>query len=63
MLQIGKKSEESRCQKERKINHYKSGYDRKQKKVDLNIEDLAMIYWPIPKKGLIQKLLPKWQGP
>ncbi len=22
-----------------------------------------MLYWPIPKKGISQKLAPKWEGP
>ena len=22
-----------------------------------------MVFWPVPKKGLSQKLLPKWDGP
>ena len=22
-----------------------------------------MVYWPIPKRGYTQKLLPKWKGP
>ena len=23
----------------------------------------VMIYWPVPKQGYTQKLLPNWQGP
>ena len=42
---------------------YKDVYDASQKLVEFEPNDLVMVYWPIPKKGLSQKLLPKWKGP
>ena len=42
---------------------YKEAYDKSQKSVEFNPDELVMLYWPIPKKGFSQKLLPKWKGP
>lgn len=45
------------------VDYYKFRYDSSHKDVKFEPEDQVMIYWPIPKRGLSQKLLPKWQGP
>ena len=38
-------------------------YDQVHKNIEFSLNDLVMVYWPIPKRGLTQKLLPKWDGP
>ena len=45
------------------MNNYKFRYDCNHKKVKYKINDVVMVYWPIPKRGYTQKLLPKWKGP
>ena len=45
------------------IRDYKMYYDQSQKEVKFKIDDLVMVFWPVPRKGLSQKLLPKWKGP
>jgi hypothetical protein len=45
------------------VNKYRDYYDQKHKKQIYNIGDNVMLYWPVPVKGLTQKLLPKWDGP
>lgn len=45
------------------MEYYKNQYDKTHKEVEFKIGDLVMVYWPVPKKGFTQKLLPKWQGP
>jgi hypothetical protein len=39
--------------------YYKSVYDSRHKQVEFTVGDLVMVYWPIPKAGLSQKLLPR----
>ncbi|CAF0956113.1 unnamed protein product, partial [Brachionus calyciflorus] len=55
--------EQVELRQERAINYYKAKYDKKQRDISFENNDLVLIYWPIPKKGFTQKLLPKWQGP
>jgi hypothetical protein len=54
---------ETEQKRERVIASYKFRYDRCQKNVQFQIGDLVMVFWPIPKQGVSNKLLPKWEGP
>jgi hypothetical protein len=45
------------------MNSYKFHYDRAHRKVSFEENELVMVFWPTPKKGFSQKLLPKWEGP
>jgi transposase InsO family protein len=49
--------------RDREVASYKLKYDRKQKNVSFEINDQVMVFWPIPKQGVSNKLLPKWEGP
>jgi len=49
--------------REKEVNYYKFRYDIKHKHVEFKENDLVMVYWPIPKRGYTQKLLPKCKGP
>jgi tagatose-1,6-bisphosphate aldolase non-catalytic subunit AgaZ/GatZ len=49
--------------REDSMHYYKSRYDSKQKVIQFKLGDLVMVYWPVPKAGLSQKLLPRWDGP
>jgi hypothetical protein len=55
--------EEIELRRDKAINYYKKNYDSTHKDISFNVNDLVMVYWPIPKKGFSQKLLPKWDGP
>lgn len=55
--------EKAAIKRDKEVNYYKFRYDNFHKKVEFNIDDLVMVYWPIPKRGYTQKLLPKWKGP
>jgi hypothetical protein len=55
--------EQAAIKRDKEINYYKFRYDTFHKNVEFNINDLVMVYWPIPKRGYTQKLLPKWKGP
>ena len=41
----------------------KGYYDKSHRKVIFKPDDLVMIYWPTPKKGLSKKFLSTWRGP
>jgi hypothetical protein len=43
--------------------NYKDYYDKSHKEISFNINDLCMIFFPVAKKSLSQKLLPKYDGP
>jgi hypothetical protein len=49
--------------KEKAVNDYKFKYDLKHKKIVFKEGEQVMVFWPVPKKGFSQKLLPKWDGP
>jgi hypothetical protein len=55
--------EQLEAKQDQKMNYYKEHYDKTHKQVEFKSGDLVMVYWPVPKKGYTQKLLPKWQGP
>ena len=55
--------EQAAIKRDKEINYYKFRYDRSHKNIEFQINDLVMVYWPIPKRGYTQKLLPKWKGP
>lgn len=55
--------EEIKERRQDSMVYYKSVYDNRHKQVEFNVGDLVMVYWPIPKAGLSQKLLPRWDGP
>ena len=55
--------EEIVLKREKAVNDYKFKYDSVHKNTEFKEGDLVMLYWPIPKKGFSQKLLPKWTGP
>ena len=42
---------------------YKQYYDKGQKNVEFNVEDLVMVRFPVMKEGLSYKLLEHWKGP
>ena len=42
---------------------YKIRYDKIHKVVTFKEGEFVMVFWPIPKKGMSKKLLPKWEGP
>jgi transposase InsO family protein len=37
--------------------------NQRRKAVEFQLGEEVMLHWPMPKKGLSQKLLPKWSGP
>ena len=43
--------------------NYKKYYDKTHKDIRFEINDLCMMFFPVAKKGLSQKLLPKYDGP
>jgi transposase InsO family protein len=49
--------------REAEIIKYKANYDKRQHKVELREGDQVMYFRSVPKKGLSQKLLPRWEGP
>jgi transposase InsO family protein len=49
--------------RDKAINYYKYRYDNMHRDIKFKPNDLVMVYWPIPKQGYSQKLLPKWKGP
>ena len=49
--------------RETAVYDYKYKYDRCHKNVEFKEGEKVMVFWPIPKKGFSQKLLPKWEGP
>ena len=42
---------------------YKKYYDKSHREVEFAVDDLVMIYFPVAKKGLFYKLIPKFEGP
>ena len=49
--------------RETAVYDYKYKYDRCHKNIEFSEGEKVMVFWPIPKKGFSQKLLPKWEGP
>ena len=45
------------------IVKYKANYDKRQRKVEFKEGDQVMYFRSVPKQGLSQKLLPRWEGP
>ena len=54
-----------------KLNHrkqheqakYKEYYDKSHRPVSFQVHDQVLVFFGIPRKGLTQKLLPRWEGP
>ena len=42
---------------------YKAYYDKSHRQVSFQINDLVLVFFGLPKKGLTHKLLPRWEGP
>jgi transposase InsO family protein len=61
--QLRKKYEEIQNVRAGRQAKQKVRFDKKRKPVEFQIGDEVMLYWPMPKKGFSQKLLPKWSGP
>lgn len=49
--------------KEVEMAKYKKYYDKRQRDVRFDTNDLVMVYWPVAKLGAAKKLLPVWRGP
>lgn len=60
---LRKAYEKAAIKRDKEVNYYKFRYDNSHKNVEFKNDDLVMVYWPIPKRGYTQKLLPKWKGP
>ena len=55
--------ETAEMKRDLKMNYFKEHYDLKHKDVSFQEGSKVLVYWPVPKKGYTQKLLPKWKGP
>jgi transposase InsO family protein len=49
--------------RDKEIESYKFRYDNRQRNIQFKVGDLVMVFWPVPKQGVSNKLLPKWEGP
>ncbi len=49
--------------RDKEQNNSKFYYDKFHKNVKFDEGDQVLVYIPVPKQGLTQKLLPRWEGP
>ena len=49
--------------RDEQCSKYKFYYDKFHQDIRYQPGEKVMLYWPVPKRGLSYKLLPKWDGP
>ena len=51
------------ARKDRSMHDYKNVYGGRHRKIEFQVSEEVMLFWPVRKVGFTQKLLPRWDGP